>query len=317
MKKNKISLNELIKKLRLLEEGTYTKDNLDVIVIDEIKSKNHKTCFFVNIIKGETTINFYIPFINDYSINIENPTNDFKLFISKTFHNIPYISSSIAVNGKEYNLRNKYISDQKNNSYTINNTELIKEINKECKIAYNYDDNQVYIYYKKYDVKEDELNNYIKFKYDDKFIKNRDLYNSKISKIKETLKDEIYNREFRVLIDSLYIPKIIDNLKDEVTTIIKVANIYKENSNKLDFEKTELFKEIYDFTEYLINNPTEAKINNLKNEINKLDLTNKNEMKKLKKMLKDISNSKELDNQKESLEAKKHLLTLTMTDIDN
>lgn len=314
---NKIcTLNDIINKMVNLSEGYAEYDNMSICVKESKKiNENSSTSFKVEIEDENCFYEYNIPFTNEYYINIKSKNNDFNIYTKKdkTTTEKDNRSMRFSYNDKEYALTNKKITDLiENKEYIIHNNNLIYKIDDKTYIGYSFENNKVYIYNKKQDsINNDIDNDYIKSIYVKNLAKTGNICIDFLDTVKNKIKEKIDDKELNNLIDDIKMPKFNTNLDTYYDDIISMANLY---INKIEYLNMLDNEDLLNKTYNIVNNANitivDKKINNFKDCINNNNLKDLNTLYCLKKQLKEIIKLK-----KKQAKSKKKILK--NTDIEN
>lgn len=310
------SLNEIINKMINLSEGYAKLDNMSICVKESKKiDDSSSTSFKVEIEDENYNYDFSIPFTNEYYINIKSKNMDFNFFTKKdkTTNEIDNRSITFIYKDKKYALTSNTLTnlyDEK--KYIVQDNNLITKIDEKYYIAYDFTNNKVYVYIKKNDAVNNDLeNDYIKIPYAKNLNKVGNVCNELFNVFKNKVKDKVEDKEFNNLIDRFKLPTIdinLDSCYDEINEMAVLVKTYGYYLNLLDNEV--ILNNLYNLVSNANITVVDTKINEFKDKINKNSLKDLNTLKGLKKQINEIIKLK-----KKQDKTKKKILK--NTDIEN
>jgi len=193
------SLNEVINKMINLSEGYAKLDNMSICVKESKKiDDSSSTSFKVEIEDENYNYDFSIPFTNEYYINIKSKNMDFNFFTKKdkTTNEIDNRSITFIYKDKKYALTSNTLTnlyDEK--KYTVKDNNLITKIDEKYYIAYDFTNNKVYVYIKKNDAVNNDLeNDYVKIPYAKNLNKVGNVCNELFNVFKNKVKDKVEDK---------------------------------------------------------------------------------------------------------------------------
>lgn len=277
MEKNII--DKLIEILSELEIGEYDNNKgikLNVIeterdILAEFKC-NNEFKFSSNGMKTD----IYIP-LDDNSYFYYGVDN-----FSEKKYNYIYVDK----NNKRYTVYNNGITVTDLPFLKVIENKLLYKISNNIYLEYNFNDNKINVYYRKYDSKAgNDLNKeFVKFRYHNFFTSGIKSYNFKLANLINGVKGEFKTSIYEELVNSLTVPELeCKNISEEVTTLKSLADVYATYRDKFDLKQYESeLNEIYNFVVSLINEPVQANINNVRYMIQNIDFNDKESLIKLR-----------------------------------
>ena len=269
MKENEEKINTLLKKLDELKEGSYKYNN--VFIEKTIRNSG----FGANIIFENNKYEISYSCNGEYIINksIDEYTT---LYRTRNYNNIIYEFITAKLHNHDYNIYEKSISRDNEDTCRINNNEILKKLDDNTYISYDLNTEKKYVYYKKYNIVKESCDidlTHIKNEYNPYFIEDRDMFNNKLKEAINFFIDDMETNRFKDLANTISIRPLKDNLLIEIEKIEEIGRVYnkyKNNFNVLNEDKN--LENIISHITKLINNPYEAKENSIRNIINNIDL---------------------------------------------
>lgn len=289
--KNNKTFDNLLEELILLKEGTYLNNDTNISITSINDKGKHINIFNgelnYKIITSTNTSNYTVEVILDENATLYISKDEFYRTHKYIYHN---------ENNHYYNIYNYGISRDSERILTINNNELIRKVDDTCYLGYNFEDNRIYVYYKKYNSIKNEFDfstDYEKFKYNRKFLDAKDYYNIKLEKFLKEFKNSVDGTRFKPIADSIKIPTLNNNLNKEIEILKELVNIYTKYKNSFNIlEEEKNIQTISDSIKAINREPLESKIKGLEDYINKIDLSDLDSLKKLQKEIDNILKSK-------------------------
>ena len=275
-KSNNKILFKILSNLVKIEDGLFLNENNKII------KKTTNNGYDINIENKNIKFNVSIYYDGKYGYDINIDPNT-TLYQSIRCNGIEYKWIHTKNNNNEYNIYDYGISKKHEQILLIKDNILIKKLNHNTIIGYNFENDKIYIYYKKYG-KEDNIsdNLYIKYEYNDLFNKELEDFNAKILLSTNNLKEDTKDNRFNNILDNFNIRLLDNNLEKEIEDLKNIVSIYNKYKDKFDIlENNENLNDIYDFTNTIINEPVITRENNIKSIINNLDLGDTNSLKSL------------------------------------
>lgn len=298
---NLITLDKLIEKLSQLEIGEYNNNKGIKINVAE-----NDRCKWGSIKYNNKEISISSDAI-EKGITIQIDENSYLYCNKKTSGSYTYNYIGVDKNKKHYTVYDTGISgDDIPYCHVGLANKLLYKVNENHYLEYNFNDNKINVYYRKYNVKPSENleKDYVKFRYHDFFTSDIKSYNFKIASCIERIKEEFKTSIYDELVNSISIPELdCKNIYEEVTTLKSLADIYATYKDKFDLKQYEAeLNEVYNFIVSITNDPIQTNINNIQNIVQNIDVTNKEELIRLRT---EIDKVIELDKKTKKLRKKK------------
>lgn len=283
------NIDSIINKYKKIPIGEYNNDKINVKIelrnkeIKRIEINSDDYYFLIRLFE----FGYDLVYKNNDDIKSMNNMNAFnivkslgcsKKYINTTFNDKTYIiyKEFIRVNGEDLKISNKTIRKNINNKYFL---------------EYDLSDNLVYLYIAKKENAQFKNVDYIKLEFTKELYDIINMINNTFENDYEALYNNIQSTNYGNLTELLNYKKIKCDFENEITELINAVNIYLKYKDKFNIDDNAL-KEIYDFATYLIENPTEARVNKLENYILCCDMNDSRELKYLKKEINTILKEK-------------------------
>lgn len=290
----KYTLENIIERMINLSEGYAKIDNMSILVKEpKVIDSNSSTAFTVEVDDDNYSYTFIIPFTNEYYINIKPKNNDFTFYTKKDrmTKEVNNRSLMFTANNQNYSLtKDKLINLYEAKTYRIRNNSLVYKIDGKYSIGYNFDNDKVYIYSKKNDAINNDLDkDYNKISYTKNLGKLNNVCNNLMNVLKTKAKENIEDEKLNKLIDDINIPKVdinFDAYYDEINLMAVLYKTYNIYLNILDDEK--VINSIYKLVTNANITLVDKKINDFKDDVNYKNLKDLNTFYELKKQIKEI-----------------------------
>lgn len=288
------TLKNIIEKMINLGEGYAKINNMSISVKEpKVIDSNSSTAFTVEVDDDNYSYTFIIPFTNEYYINIKPKNNDFIFYTKKDrmTEEVDNRSLMFNANNQKYSLtKDKLTNLYEEKAYIIHNNSLVYKIDEKYSIGYNFENNKVYIYSKKNDAINNDLDkDYTKFSYIKNMSKLNNVCNNLMNVLKTKAKETIEDEKLNKLIDDINIPKVdvnFDSYYDEINLMAVLYKTYNIYLNILDDEK--VINSIYNLVTNANVTLVDKKINDFKDDVNNKNLKDLKTFYELKKQLKEI-----------------------------
>lgn len=313
---NNYTLNDIIEKMISLSEGYAQLENMSICVKESKKIDSmSSTSFKVEI---EDEMNFYtfnIPFTNEYYIDIKSKDNAFEVYTKKDKTSVEKDNRSITFvdKDKKYSIvKNVLTNLNDDKKYFVHNNTLMYKIDENNYIGYSFENDKVYIYTKKTNAVNNDIDNdFSKIIYTKNVAKASSVCNGILNVLKNKVKETVNDKDLNGLIDNIKLPKLDCNYDNYYDEIIEVAGLYKTHINNLNMLDDEsIINSIYNLVVNANITIVDKKIYDFKQNINTNSLKDLNTLYELRKQLREIIKLKKKQNR-----TKKKILT--NTDIEN
>ena len=307
-----ITIDDIIKKLVKLDKGIYEKGEFTIKTEPQKRVNYQKSTPFTAEICDENYVyTFEIPFTIDYNIHIHPKNNDYDFsYIEQPFRNNKE-SLFVKDDGKEYLINKRNITCIGNDiSCYLHGNTIIRTIDKNCSIGYNFDDKKMYVYNKKNNIANNNLNeDYIKTEYNFNDDAKNKFFNTLSEGLKEELKKQTENEFYKKLIDTINVPKLKTDLEPLFKELLNIASVYNTNKEYLNLlEDQDLLIKLNNFIDNVVMNEADCLTYDFKESIDKIDLKDINNLRKLKKDINKIIKVRKKNNKTK---------VLKNTDIEN
>lgn len=310
------TLNNIIEKMISLSEGYAELDNMSICVKESRKiDSNSSTSFKVEIEDEKNFYTFNIPFTNEYYINIKSKDNTFEVYTNKNKTTEEKDNRTITFMNKDkkYSIvKNVLTNLNDDKKYNIHNNTLMYKIDENNYIGYSFENDKVYIYTKKTNAVNNDIDNdFSKIIYTKNVAKASTVCNGILNVLKNKVKETVNDKDLNGLIDNIKLPKLDGNYDTHYDEIIEVAELYKTYNGYLNILDDEsIINSIYNLVVNANITIVDKKIYDFKENINTNSLKDLNTLYALRKQLRDIIKLKKKENR-----SKKKILT--NTDIEN
>jgi len=265
MTKDNLTFYNICNNLFRLDNGTYQNEN-------DIKIKIYKNSYGLNSYIHSKDIELEI----DLHRNGEYYTtvklkDDTILYQSATARGSVSKRIGLKINNDNFDIFEYQITKNGEKVCDIINNTVLKRINDNCYIAYSFNNFKTYICFKKNNINNekdylDVNNNFIKFDYNERFINTCKDYVKDFDKNINSFKNLISDTKFKEIIETILTNPLKENLCPDINelefySLIEMYSKYKNMFNILDDGL--IIKDIYEFTNQIINDPMERDINNI------------------------------------------------------
>lgn len=249
----KINFENLVNKLFQLEEGIYIDKNGIEININHNKEKNISKAFIqndgivyeiTNLCDIEQVVSIQIDINSSFSYKESSDKKKYKNFFTVD-------------NDHKYHIYENGIIRDNESFYLKKGDTLIRKIDDNFYLGYCYNNKNVYVHYKKHDIKKEteDIN-------DDLFIHIRIIYDFQLTKLLNNIKQNFNGSNFNELSKFLSFPELTYSLFQEIEAIKETATVYNRYHDKIDIEQYEAgIGDIYELVNKLLNiqmKPTES-----------------------------------------------------------
>lgn len=211
---NSSTINKLLDNISKLDIGFYK--NQFGIMVEVINAKNNYevTITSENLEMSSYNRQYHI------SLKIDSNTTLYQSLENNRVHKFIYSED----NDHIYRMYDYGISKDNKDICIFDENTLISKIDDNCYLGYCFDNNKIYVYYKKYNVQtESEYvvgnKDFIKYEYNATFVNTRDYYNKKLEECLDIFKQDVSNTRFKELAESLSVMPLNYDLNSEANDL--------------------------------------------------------------------------------------------------